>query len=914
MTALGVVLRQPWVARLGWTLVHFLWQGTVIAAAYAAARGIGGRLLSARGRYALACTALAAMAAAPPVTFLAASFAVAPPGWWPGAAPPWQQALPWLALAWAAGVALFSVRLFGGWRMTTRLRRVAVTPPPPEWRLTLVDLMDRMRVSAPARLLVSSLAPAPMVVGWMKPVVLMPVELLTGLRADQVRALLAHELAHILRRDYLVNILQSVTEAALFYHPAVWWVSERIRAEREACCDDLAVEATGDALVYAGALADLDTRRRARLRLAAAATGGSLVSRIRRLLGEAEPVSHALPGAGIAWTMSLLWLAGLSAVLAHGAHTTAATTPRPFVPPTVTETTPATFQIPPPPPAGPVASPLTATLMFDPFFALPVPQAAQPDAEKQLASVSGVVSTSTGKPVAGAQVALMPTTPSPVSSAAGGAKTAVSGPDGAFTIDKVPPGSYRMMPYHPRYLNTNAASPYTRTPEPPITLTAGQTMDDVKLTLLEPATISGMVVDSDGDPVAHMDMCATTWGYYQGRRVNMRVASASSGDDGRYKVQRVPPGTYLFRANSQANWNNPARVPTPAVKPGEEIYDPAMTYYGGTSTPVGATHIDVAPGQNLTLPTIKMLNLPLVHVRGKVVGNPSLLADARVVRYMDVPGESFGWSYGADIHADGSYDMTNMFPIDGVTLGVYNQKLGLLGWTVIAVGKKDIEGVVIDARARPLNGSIRMEAADTPAAGPKTPLRIILAPVDSPSAIAIVATSNPEGSFAIPNLAPGRYVVEAIGMPSGSYLKSVRLNGLESLKEGIDWGGSGSLDLVVSPTAATLDGVVLGEDGKPVAGTVTLVPDRQYPGRATLYPSAKADAQGRFRLQSVTPGDYRVYAWEEIEDTAHWDRQFIRLFPGAGESVHLEEGGSATVTVKRVPAAALHDALRSIGL
>src|ERR1700677_2488212 len=121
----------------------------------------------------------------------------------------------------------------------------------------------------------------------------MPGGALAGLPVDQVEALLAHELAHIWRNDYLVNLLQSVAEAVLFYHPAVWWVSEQIRAERELCCDDLAVAACGgDVLTYARALAGVESFRPAHTDTVLAANGGSLVSRIRRLIGQTPSVSQ----------------------------------------------------------------------------------------------------------------------------------------------------------------------------------------------------------------------------------------------------------------------------------------------------------------------------------------------------------------------------------------------------------------------------------------------------------------------------------------------------------------------------------------------------------------------------------------------------------------------------------------------
>src|SRR5207302_2395764 len=118
------------------------------------------------------------------------------------------------------------------------------------------------------------------VVGWLRPAVLRPVSTLGGLSPGQLEAVLAHELAHVRRHDSLVSLLQAAVETLLFYHPAVWWASERVRAERELCCDDEAVAACGDALAYARALADLEALRPAPPRLALAATGGRLFDRI----------------------------------------------------------------------------------------------------------------------------------------------------------------------------------------------------------------------------------------------------------------------------------------------------------------------------------------------------------------------------------------------------------------------------------------------------------------------------------------------------------------------------------------------------------------------------------------------------------------------------------------------------------
>jgi len=196
--------------------------------------------------------------------------------------------------------------LMGGWWIARRMRTQRVRPAPPEWQATLDRIGARIGLFRPVRLLVSAFVEVPTVVGWLRPVVLAPVAALAGLPPEHVEALLAHELAHIRRHDYLVNILQSIAEALLFYHPAVWWVSGHIRAERELCCDDVAVAVSGDVLTYASALAVLESNRPAHANPALAANGGSLADRIGRLLGQSRPAVRTLPGPGVIVSAVLL--------------------------------------------------------------------------------------------------------------------------------------------------------------------------------------------------------------------------------------------------------------------------------------------------------------------------------------------------------------------------------------------------------------------------------------------------------------------------------------------------------------------------------------------------------------------------------------------------------------------------------
>src|SRR5207244_746664 len=200
-----------------------------------------------------------------------------------------EPALPWAVLVWFGGVVALSLRLASGWLVTRQLGRVGTSSVPDACREAVARLAARLRIRRPLRVLESAVVQVPAVIGWLRPVILLPASALTGLTPLQLDALLAHELAHVRRYDYLVNLLQSAVETLLFYHPAAWWVSRRVREEREHCCDDLAVAACGgDAHVYATALLGMEQLRLATPPLALAAGGGSLIGRVQRLMVPAQ--------------------------------------------------------------------------------------------------------------------------------------------------------------------------------------------------------------------------------------------------------------------------------------------------------------------------------------------------------------------------------------------------------------------------------------------------------------------------------------------------------------------------------------------------------------------------------------------------------------------------------------------------
>lgn len=234
----------------------------------------------------------------------------------------WEyRVLPWIVGGWLLGALGLSLWRFGGWLCLRRFYRRGTRAASAASERMLRKTAARLRVSRPVVLLESTVARVPAVVGWVRPVILLPVGAITGLPPQCLEMVLAHELAHVRRLDFLWNLVQTAIETLLFYHPAVWWVSRKIRDEREACCDDVAATAMGDRVLYARTLAQLKQACQpagplAGSSLQVAAADGSLLVRIRRVLGLPSEDGRAWQG-GLAGSLAVFGM--IAALLAYAA-------------------------------------------------------------------------------------------------------------------------------------------------------------------------------------------------------------------------------------------------------------------------------------------------------------------------------------------------------------------------------------------------------------------------------------------------------------------------------------------------------------------------------------------------------------------------------------------------------------------
>ncbi|MGY4517078.1 M56 family metallopeptidase [Lysobacter sp. HA18] len=330
------------VPLLGRVLLHFLWQGGLIGVAAAAAL-FALRHARPQARYLAGCVAMLACVVAPVATFMRLAqtsravttvagdtfFHATPVAITASPQSSIDGVLPWLVAIWAGGAVVFGVRMLMGVAWVERLRRAAQDDTHGAWQSRIDALAARMGISASVPLrFVDGLA-SPVTAGWWKPVVLLPTALAMQMPAALVEALIAHELAHIRRHDYIVNLMQSIVEALLFYHPVVWWLSKRVRAERELVADAIAADTIGEPRRLAIALTELSELNAAAPlpRPMLAARGGDLMSRIQNLL------RPATPAAGGRLAIPVIALVGLG--LAVYAQATVAPQPvKPVAPPT----------------------------------------------------------------------------------------------------------------------------------------------------------------------------------------------------------------------------------------------------------------------------------------------------------------------------------------------------------------------------------------------------------------------------------------------------------------------------------------------------------------------------------------------------------------------------------------------------
>ena len=530
-------------------------------------------------------------------------------------------------------------------------------------------------------------------------------------------------------------------------------------------------------------------------------------------------------------------------------------------------------------------------------------QQAPPTRPEDLCTVEGqVLNAITGEPVKKAQISMNGRVARRTAAAFG----ATSDATGRFVIENVDPGQYNLSAEHNGFVRQEYGARGPGRPGSPLALSAGQHTRDLVFRLLPQGVIAGKVIDEDGEPVERAQIRVMRYDFAGGRRQMVSPGYASTDDLGEYRVFGLAPGKYYLSATyHQRNvmMEVQDRAPRGAV---DEGYSP--TYFPGTNDPAGAGVIDVAPGAVLSGVDLTLRKTRTLRIRGRVVnpsgeGLPSFLMIRLVSRNPALAGLVSGASTRPQ-NSRGTFELRDLTP------GAY---LLMVQWQEenqfraikqpVDLGNNNVDDLIVQLSAgMEVKGQVRVDGTgDVNLAN----LKVGLEPA-APMPIGMLNTSvKDDGSFALDSVNADNYTVKLRGLPQNFYVKSIRMGDVDGLDAGLDLarGSAGVLDIVISPNGGQVEGTVADPKGQSASGaTVVLVPDAPRREQSTLFKTANTDTSGHFNIQGITPGDYKLFAWEDVESGAYQDPEFLKPFESAGESVAIREGGRESRQLKLIPA------------
>jgi hypothetical protein len=488
-------------------------------------------------------------------------------------------------------------------------------------------------------------------------------------------------------------------------------------------------------------------------------------------------------------------------------------------------------------------------------------------------SVAGIVISSAGDPIRKATVILR------AKDEAGISYTADSDANGRFVIYDVQPGAYVVSADRQGFMSDVDGAPGA--PPPGLKVEAGQSVTDVKIKLAPLGVITGRVLDDDGDPVRGARVEAMAYTYQGGKKELRSVAQASANDKGEFRLFGVDPGTFYLRASGH---NRSRGIPT--------LGSFAPTYFPSTTDAAHAAPIDVSSGAQLRGFDMRLRREPHYSVRGKLpeAGHEGAERMLQIVPRGGLEGH-FPSSMRQD---DETFEFMDLLPGSYVVIGTVSEdgKTSVVRQPVEVVNA-DVEGVTLNfLPAIEVTGSVRVEG--TPH-HPLDNLRVFLRG-DVPMMMGqSSAEVKPDGSFVIPDVVPDVYEI-TVGPTQGAYMKSIRFGDAEVQEGRIDLTqGSGAVTVLLGTDVGELKGSVKKSNGDPaVRVRITLIAYGAHLGRGDLSRSGFTDEQGKFHLRNVAPGEYKLFAWEDVPIDAPQDPEFRKPFEKQSVAVKMEPNGHQT--------------------
>jgi hypothetical protein len=506
-------------------------------------------------------------------------------------------------------------------------------------------------------------------------------------------------------------------------------------------------------------------------------------------------------------------------------------------------------------------------------------------------AVEGQVTSLTGEPLRKATVVLIRggSTGNPANAGA-----AITGSDGKFVIEDIPPGSYTLLGSRAGYLPTGNGVPLPGgLVGKPVEVQSGSRLTGINLILTPQSIISGHVVDEDGDEVGVVSVAVYRVGWPGGTKQLMRVNPGVVNPDASYMAGNLPPGRYYVAASSQV------------FPDAHEAY--FETFFPHTTDATAAIPIDIGPGEQIRDIDIRLIKGPLFHIRGRAtgsaVGSGSTVILELVRRGSEQAAMGAPQRKLANIPADGA------FSIENITPGAYVIQSGLstaIAQVPVTITDHDIDDLAVPVGAGlTLTGTVKVEGDGAPGS-----LAFVLQPIDEPFRVLntpLAAT----GKFEIRELKPVLYRFALEGLNPDVWVKEARSGSAVLTGDTLDLtdGLGTSLEISLAQHAASVGGIVRNGDGDPMANVPVVVWPVSGDG-ATLVMSTGVD--GRFQFGSLAPGDYLVAAWEELEDGLAQNREFRSRFEGPATKVSLGESAHQELELTAIPKGVTEAAIRAL--
>lgn len=569
---------------------------------------------------------------------------------------------------------------------------------------------------------------------------------------------------------------------------------------------------------------------------------------------------------------------------------------------------------------------------------------------QEKASVSGIIlKMGTGEPLSKAVVTI-----SAVNGGRNQSFTATTATGGQFSFQNLDPGQYRLSVTRSGFVRMEYGARSPNRPGLPLTLSPGQRLTDIVVQIMPAGTISGRVFDRDGEPMANVNVEALKYSYQEGQRVLNVVQTARTNDLGEYRLFWLQPGDYFVSATppegQRGGLTNPSAVAGPGIGgavgdgggnrgggrgrggggPAQPPAAPATkddqpsegyipVYYPGTLDAQSAAPISLAAGivfngVDLTVAAVRTLRIQGQVING-ATGQPARNANINLVAVQRLSnGRRGGIRNSGNLRSRNIDDQGN-FEIRGVVPGSYelagnlnDRNNRMTASLPLEVGNADVRNVsLIIMPGFTLTGRASIEGQQSGSGNQDLPkIRVMLRP-DSAAQIAGAAPAAPvqaDGTFTLQQVGRDDYRLTVSGMPRNAYVKTARYGATDVLNEGLrlDRQPTGPLEIVVSAKTGIADGTVQNDRQEASANvTVVLTPDFRLRNRLDLYRTTSTDAAGHFHIEGVPPGDYRAFAWEDVETGAWQDPDFIRTFENRGRPVRIDEDSTSSVELRVIP-------------